>query len=233
MLKLKDKLTAGALGNNLAVLGVDTTQPPSASNHPTTFGRQAKAVWLYVVESTKFQEYLNKYTDNSTLWFHTVYLWLEECAKEGIWPFASNVKDDDKYIVFLTAERERIAKYLNSASWSKYVSVRRADTKFAFGSRSFSVNARALLNTPLDPTLATALKNEGFQKITDTLWQYQLHSHATIDVSLTSTDPYLHYSISCPTALPRNESLSNHNWALKNWAQIVRNVKFTFTNWSF
>jgi hypothetical protein len=233
-MKLKDKLTAGTLGNQFDFLGIDATQAPSASNHPTTFGRQAKAVWLYVVEGPTFQDYLTTYTNTNELWFRTIYLWLEECAKEGIWPFASNVKNDDKYLVFMTAERERLARFLNAASWTKYVTVRRADTRFNFGSRSFTITAKALLDAQLDPTLPQALKEEGFTKLTDTLWQNNLHSHVTINVSLSPSDPYLQYSIVCPTALPGNsEAMSDHNWALKNWAQIVRNVKFTFTHWSF
>lgn len=233
-MKLKEKLIAGTLGSHFDFLGVDATKPPSASNHPTTFGRRAKAVWLYVVEGSKFQELLNTYTETQQLWFHTVYLWLDECAKEGIWPFASSVKNDDKYLVFMTAERERLARFLNEASWSKYVTVRRADTRFNFGSRSFTITAKALLNTPLDPTLPQALKDSGFVKVTDTLWQCNIHSHSNINVSLSESEPYLQYSIVCPTALPGNaEALSDHNWALKSWAQIVRNVKFTFTNWSF
>ena len=229
------KLTAGfdPIGVNLSPLGISHSTPPSFDSYPAKFNPKARAVWVAVLESDQYAELLKDFGDRlPTLWLKTLHLWLDECSNEEVWPFASKPKDDTDHKIFLAIERSKIVKWLDSQGWTKHVSVFSTATRFAFGNRNFVVTAKAKLSPVADPTLGSALRKAGFSQAGDSLYTYVVQGHSHVAVSL-GEEPFLEYSILCPTKLVKSDRLTQHNWALSEWAAIVRANPFTFTNRSF
>lgn len=234
-MRLIEKLTAGfdPIGVNLSPLGISHNQPPSFDAYPVKFNPKAKAAWVEVLESQEYATLLEECASNfHILWLKTLHLWLDECSREGIWPFSSKPRDDTDHKIFLAIERSSLVRWLDSQEWTKYVSVFSTATRFVFGDRNFIITAKAKLSPIMDPTLGTALLRAGFCHAGESLYTYSVHSNSTVTVSL-GVEPFLEYSILCPTALAKSETLTNHNWALKEWAAVVRANPFTFTNRSF
>lgn len=234
-MRLISKLTAGfdPIGVNLSPLGISHNQPPSFDSYPAKFNPKARSAWVEVLESEQYATLLEECGDRlPILWLKTLHLWLDECSKEGVWPFSSRPKDDTDHKIFLAIERNKIVKWLDSQAWTKYISVFSTATRFLFGNRNFTVTAKAKLAPIADPTLGAALLKAGFSRAGDSLYTYVVHGHSHVTVSL-GADPFLEYAILCPTQLVKSDTLTQHNWALKEWAAVVRSNPFFFTNRSF
>lgn len=100
------QVAAAVSATELSILGVDSAKPPSASNFPRKFNREAFAIWKQVLEEVATRD-----------WYTVIPAYLKACDRAGVFAFKESTVTDNNEIVaaFLAKARQQIVRYFNEA----------------------------------------------------------------------------------------------------------------------